>query len=112
MPTMTNLQELPFTLAIKDSLGNDAPVQAGSIVYATSDATIAVVVAAADGMSGVFRSVAASPNPVRMTVTADADLGAGVVTITGVSEDCTVTQDPSTQASAFSFTFGPAQAKA
>lgn len=98
-------QNLPFTLAITNAHGDPAPVD-GVPVYASSDETVVKVTAAADGMSGTVDTVAASPTPARITVTADVDMGAGVTTITGVSEDIHVTQGPSFLASTFAFTFG------
>lgn len=75
-------------LSITDSKGRAAPVD-GIPVWASSDDTVLSVAPAADGMSAVVSSVAAGT--ARITVTADADLGAGVTTITGVSEDVDVT---------------------
>lgn len=96
-------QNLPFTLAITKADGTPATVD-GVPVYATSDATVIGVTPAADGMSGVVNTVA--NGTARMTVTADADLGAGVQTITGVSEDIVVSTDPANLATTFKFTFG------
>lgn len=75
-------------LSITDSRGRPAAVD-GVPVWASSDDTVLSVVPAADGLSAVVASVA--PGVARVTVQADADLGAGVVTITGVSEDVNVT---------------------
>ena len=96
---------LPFTLAILDAQGRPAAVD-GVPAYASSDETVITLQTAADGMSGTVVTVAPSANPVRFTVTADADLGSGVSTITGVSEDITVTQGASFAASSFQITFG------
>lgn len=90
-------------LAITDSRGNPASVD-GAPVWASSDETVLTVTPAADGMSAVVDSVA--PGTARISVTADADMGAGTKTITGVSEDVNVTLGPSSQASNFVFTFG------
>ena len=75
-------------LAPKDAKGRPAPVEAGSVVWASSDDTILSVTPSADGMTAVVTSVGAGT--ARISVSADADLGAGVVTITGVSEDVNV----------------------
>jgi hypothetical protein len=93
------------TLQILDSQSppQPAPVQ-GVPAWATSDATVLTVAPAADGMSFVATTVAVGT--ARLTVTADADLGTGVSTITGVSEDVVVTQNPNTVASTFVITFG------
>jgi hypothetical protein len=97
------------TIVITNAAGNPAQVQ-GAPVWATSDATVLAVTAAADGMSASAPCVA--QGTARLTVTADADLGAGVVTITGVSEDINVTTDPAQQASVITFSLGTPVAKA
>jgi hypothetical protein len=91
------------TLSIVDSRGRPAVVQ-GPPVWASSDATILTVLAAADGMSAVVDTVA--PGLARISVSADADLGEGVVEITGVSEDVNVTLGTSNMASAMTLTLG------
>jgi len=110
MADLTTAQQFAPTLSITNAHGNPAPVD-GVPVWATSDATVITVTAAADGMSAVVSSVAPG-GPARVTVTADADTGAGVATITGVSDDINVTLDPSDQASVMSITLGPAMPKA
>jgi hypothetical protein len=55
-------------------------------------------------MSAVITTVA--PGTARVTVTADADLGAGTTTLTGVTEDLVVTLGPSSQASVMTLTLG------
>jgi hypothetical protein len=106
MATVFTDQTLPFTLVITKADGTPAVVDDTSIVYASSDETVLRVVGlAADNLSGSVDSVASGT--ARVSVTADADTGAGVVTITGVSEDVIVSVDPAALASAFSFTFGP-----
>lgn len=97
------------TLTITNSAGQPASVD-GVPVWASSDATILTVAAAADGMSAVVNTVA--PGVGRITVTADADLGAGVTTITGVSEDINVTLGPSHLASVMTLNLGAPAAKA
>jgi len=99
--------------------GAPAQVQPGSVVWASSDETQLVVIASADGLTGnVVNTVSPSPidadgNPVtaRVTCSADADLGNGVVTVTLTSEDVTVTQGPSSMASGGTITFGAPVAK-
>jgi hypothetical protein len=120
MPTMMNTQEVTFTLEPRlrnadGTPGEIAPVQPGSIVWATSDDT-AIRVVTTDGMTGKIQGV--SPNtdraPASLSVTADADLGEGVVTITGVSDPqdpFIITQDPAALAGTFTMTFGAPQAK-
>ena len=90
-------------LTITDSKGRPAKVD-GVPVWASSDETVLTVAAAADGMSADIETVA--PGVARITVTADADLGPGVSTITGVSEDVNVTQGPSFTASSMVLNLG------
>lgn len=90
-------------LTITDSKGRPASVD-GIPVWASSDETVLAVTAAQDGMSAVVDTVA--PGTARVTVSADADMGAGVVSITGVSEDVNVTLGTSTQASVMTLSLG------
>ena len=108
MATAFNTQQFDATLAITNAAGAAATVD-GVPVWASSDATVLTVTAAADGMSAIIPCVA--PGTARVTVTADADMGAGIVTITGVSEDIVVTLDPANAASVVTLTLGPAVAK-
>jgi hypothetical protein len=109
MAALMTSEEFPsVTLSITNSAGAAASVD-GVPVWASSDATVLAVIVDATGMNAKVSSVA--PGTARITVTADADLGAGTVTITGVSEDVTVTQDPAQLASLMSFNFGAAAAK-
>lgn len=103
-----NTQEYHPTLVITNALGAAAPVD-GVPVWASSDSTVIDVVAAADGMSAVAACVA--PGVARLTATADADMGAGVATLTIVSEDINVTLDPANQASVMTMTLGAAVPK-
>lgn len=104
MATMNTSQKIPVTITITTPSGAQGQVQSQP-VWASSDETIITVVAAADGMSAEINSVAPGTGA-RVTVSADADLGQGVATITGVSEDIDVTQDPASQASTINFTLG------
>lgn len=101
---MNTDQNASATLAIVDAQGRPATVD-GVPVWASSDETVLTVKAAADGMSAVIDTVAAG-GPARISVTADADLGAGTTTLTGVSEDVTVTAGPSHAASSMTLTLG------
>jgi hypothetical protein len=99
-------QVASFTIVILDSQTPPQPAKVDGIpVYASSDETILTVASVADGMSGTVTTV--SVGTARFTVTADADLGAGVTTITGTSEDVVVTQNPDTLASSFTITLSP-----
>lgn len=81
---MTNSQKATATIAIVDKAGQPAPVD-GIPVWASSDATIITVTPAADGMSADV--VAVGPlGKANVSVTADADLGAGVKSIFGILE--------------------------
>src|SRR4051812_10098629 len=96
-------------LSITNSHDQPAPVD-GVPVWASSDETVLTVVAAADGMSATVNTVAPG-GPARISVTADADMGSGVTTLTGVSEDVMVTLGPSSQASQMTLTLGAPVAK-
>ncbi len=80
---LTDVQQVPLTVAFADKAGNPANVD-GAPVWTSSDPTIVTVTAnGADGMSAT--AVAVGPlGQVQISVAADADLGAGVTTITGV----------------------------
>ncbi len=109
MADIFTTQNFPnVTLAITNSAGNPAAVD-GVPVWASSDETILTVLAAPDGMSAIVDTVA--PGIARISVSADADLGAGVVPLTGVSEDVNVTLDPAQQASVMTLSLGAPAAK-
>lgn len=97
------------TLEITDSKGRPAAVE-GAPVWASSDETVLTVTASADGMSADINTVAPG-GPARVSVTADADLGAGVTQIVGFSEDINVTQGPSSVASTLKITLPAATDK-
>lgn len=105
MADITTDQNFPdVTLAITDAQGRPAAVD-GVPVWASSDSTVLAVQPAADGMSAVVNPVAAGT--ARITVSADADLGAGVLEITGVSEDVNVTIGTAHQATTMVLNLGP-----
>lgn len=104
MADITTDQWYPsVTLAITNAAGQPAQVQ-GVPVWASSDETILVATAGADGMTGSINTVA--PGTARITVSADADMGDAVATITGVTEDINVTMGTSGQASVMTLTLG------
>ena len=109
MANANTSQQFNATLTITNALGNPAPVEAGSIVWASSDETVVSVTASPDGMSAVVPCIA--PGTARISVSADADLGSGVQTITGVSEDIVVVIDPNSLASVMTLTLGAPVAK-
>ena len=96
------------TLAITTAAGQPASVD-GVPVWASSNDTVLAVNVAADGMSASVVTVA--PGTARISVSADADLGAGTQTITGVSEDINVTLGASNTASVMTLTLGAAAPK-
>lgn len=82
MYNLTNTQQANVPLKISNSRGGPASVD-GTPEWANSDDTLATLEVAADGMSAVLKAV--GPIGVgRVTVTADADLGAGTSPIVGV----------------------------
>jgi hypothetical protein len=97
------------TLSITNSQGQPAAVD-GAPVWASSDDTVLSVEAQPDGMGAVVRTVAPG-GPARISVTADADLGAGTQTITGVTEDINVTLGASHMASVMTLSLGAPTAK-
>lgn len=109
MADIFTTQNFPnVTLSITNALGNPAAVD-GVPVWASSDETVLTVLAGVDGMSAIVDTVA--PGIARISVSADADLGAGVVPLTGVSEDVNVTLDPAQQASVMTLSLGAPAAK-
>jgi len=92
------------SLTITDSRGRPAVVE-GAPIWASSDETVLRATPAADGMSAAIETVGPG-GPARISVSADADLGAGVQTITGVTEDITVTVNPGSVASVMTLNLG------
>src|SRR6266853_3944648 len=106
MATLTTRQHVTFVIEPEKADGTPATVETGSVVVASSDETvIKVALDAGNELAGDVMAVAAG-GPARFTVTADADMGAGVMTITGTSEDIMVTVDQRDQASTFKSTLG------
>lgn len=82
MLILTDVQQVPLAVAFKDAAGNPAAVD-GAPVWTSSDPTIVTVTASADGLSAT--AVAVGPlGQAQVSAAADADLGSGVTTITGV----------------------------
>ncbi len=104
MATMTTRQHVVATLAFTKSDGTPGAVEAGSVVAASSDETVMTAAVLADGTVDV--EAVAAGGPARFVITADADLGASVIQITGTSEDITVTTDPRDVASTVMITLG------
>ena len=78
---LTDVQEARATIAPKDRAGNDAPVD-GTPTWASSDESLVTVTPAEDGMSADVITVGPL-GTAQVTVTADADLGDGVTSLTG-----------------------------
>jgi hypothetical protein len=105
MATISTDQFYPsVALSATDAAGNAAPLF-GVPVWASSDATVLTVQAAADGMSAVIMTVAPG-GPARVSVSAEGDPTVGVDTITGVTEDITVTLGASSQARTLTLALG------
>lgn len=82
MLILTDTQQVPLTAAFEDKAGNPANVD-GAPVWSSSDTTVLTVAAAADGLSAT--AVATGKlGPAQVSVTADADLGSGTTSISGV----------------------------
>lgn len=95
MTPLTTRQVVTLALTFPKKDGSNGTVEPGSVKAASSDETQLRVTVAADGNSIDVEGVAPSPvdNPARISMTADADPGDGVVEIHGV-EDFNVTLDP------------------
>lgn len=103
---LTTRQHVTFVIEPEKADGSPASVEPGSVVVASSDETVITVSSdTGNELSGDVMAVAEG-GPARFTVTADADMGNGVVTITGISEDINVTVDPRDQAAMFKITLG------
>jgi hypothetical protein len=94
--------EVDVTVAFTDDSGNSAAVD-GVPVWSLDDPSVFTLVAAEDGLSAVLQGTGETVGATTvLTLTADADLGEGVVHVT-VSEDV---QLVSGQATTASFGFG------
>lgn len=76
-------QAVPASVAFQDKAGNAAAVD-GVPAWATSDGNVASVTAAVDGLSALV--VAVNVGSCQVSVTADADLGAGIRQIIGLAD--------------------------
>ena len=110
MATMNSSERIPVTISTPNTAGVETDVQ--DMVWASSDETVVTTEMDSTGKSGFLNAVAAGPNAARVVMTCDADLGAGVVTLTFTTEDITVTQDPATQAQSIVVTLGAPVPKA
>lgn len=94
-------------LSIKNARGEDAAID-GDIIWTSSDETVLLPVPDPGGKTGTIETVAPSHLdadgkmlPARVTFTGDADMGAGVVPIVGVTEDINLVAGPNSRASMF-----------
>jgi hypothetical protein len=80
---LTDTQKCALAITPVDVKNNPAPVE-GVPVWASSDEGAVAVDVAADGMSAVVRAVGPLTPGVQISVSADADLGEGVVPVVGL----------------------------
>jgi hypothetical protein len=79
MLVLNDLEQAVLSVTPVNVKGKPAPVQ--NPVWKSSDESVAVVVADADGLSAVV--VAKAPGTAQISITADADMSEGVSEITG-----------------------------
>jgi hypothetical protein len=115
MAEMNMAEKIEFLVEPLNQAGNVMPVEAGSVTYNVSDPTIISMDVAdpTNDLTGYVKPVSpavdagGNPIPARFTITADADPGTGVMTLTGISEDITVVLDPNAPATTFRITLSP-----
>jgi hypothetical protein len=95
---LTDVQKVTLSVQPVDAAGNPAALD-GAPVWTSTDPSVLDVVASADGLSAVATAVGPL-GTAQISVLADADLGAGVITITGVLD----VQVMASQAVSFSIT--------
>lgn len=82
MLVLTDVQKVALAIAPKSAAGNPAQVD-GAPVWSSSDETILTLTVAPDGLSAEAVTTG-KLGTVQVNVSADADLGEGAKTITGV----------------------------
>lgn len=82
MLNLTDSQQVALAAAFADKAGNPASVD-GAPVWTSSDETVLTVAAATDGLTAVATATG-KLGTAQVSVAADADLGEGTATITGV----------------------------
>ena len=86
-------QKSALAILVADAKGNPAAVE-GAPVWSSSDPALVSVEPAADGLGAVIKAVGpVTSTPVQINVSADADLGEGVRTITGLLEVTVIAAD-------------------
>jgi hypothetical protein len=78
---LTDLQQVELSVAPVNAVGNPAPVD-GEPVWAVSDPTVLTLQIASDGFSALAVTTG-KLGTCQVSVSADADLGPGVTTLTG-----------------------------
>lgn len=101
-PAITTTQQFLLTINPTDKRGKPAPVD-GAPVWASSNEAVATVVPNPGGLSALV--VAQGIGDYTVSVSADADLGAGVTTLTA-TDSGSVTQG---EATAIGFVVGPVE---
>lgn len=81
---LTDLQKVALSVAFVDAMGNPAVVD-GAPVWASSDETLVTLAPAADGLSAEATTVGPL-GTCQVSVVADADLGSGIESISGLLE--------------------------
>lgn len=79
---LTDVQKVELSINPTSAAGNPAPVD-GAPVWTSSDETVLTVTASEDGLSAVAVTTG-KLGKAQVNVSADADMGEGVKTITGV----------------------------
>lgn len=79
--TLTDIQKVSLSIAPVSAAGNPAPVE--NVVWTSSNPEVLEVVASEDGLTAVASTVGPL-GTAQVTVVADADLGEGVVPLTGI----------------------------
>ena len=98
-----NNQTIDVTATPQKLDGTDAAIEAGSAVWASDNAAVAdIAVDTANELHAVITPAAGATGTVNITITGDADLGAGVVAITGTG----VLEVIDGQAAGFTLSFG------
>jgi hypothetical protein len=105
MLELTATQKADVNLKVTTAAGRPATLD-GVPVWTSSDENVATVDPSGDGMSATVRAVNADGGVCQITASGDADLGAGVVTITGFL-DVTVAPGAGGQAAVFELVAGP-----
>lgn len=78
---LSDIQKVALSITPVDGAGNPAPVE--GVVWASSNEAVLTVVAAEDGLSAVVTAVGPL-GQAQVSVKADAQIGEGVVELTGV----------------------------